>query len=261
METTELRLLTPVIEVGGRELHVADAVSPADPMWLHAYPEVAEAQYLESAASALRCIKLALRTVRVHPRRILDMGCGYGRVLRAIRAAYPNAEIAACDIVQDAVDFCAEHFDAVPVYSAPDVSQVELPGRFDLIWSGSLVTHLPDWTTVFRVLTDALSPGGLLVMTTIGRYSATQLRTRRDTYHLSEDRIEQLLADFDRDGFAYVDSEENRSAGIEGRYGVALASPAWTCRFVDQFPLRLVGYTERGWHDHLDVIALQRVGG
>ena len=119
---------------------------------------------------------------------------------------------------------------------------------------------MPDWTPVFRVLADALRPGGLLVMTTIGHYSASQLRTRRDTYHLSEDRVDELLANFDRDGFGYVDSDENRSAGIEGRYGIALASPAWTCRFVEQFPLRVVGYTERGWHDHLDVIALQRAG-
>ena len=127
METVGLRLETPIIKDRGRDLSVADAISPADPMWVHEYPDAAEAQYLESAASALRCIRLALRTVRGHPKRILDMGCGYGRVLRAIRAAYPNAEIAACDIVHDAVDFCVEHFDALPVYSEPDVSGSSSP--------------------------------------------------------------------------------------------------------------------------------------
>jgi SAM-dependent methyltransferase len=261
METTGLRLDVPLWEQSTQELRVSDAISEADAMWLRGIdPEAAEAQYLESAASAVRCIRLALLTADLNsPRRILDMGCGHGRVLRAIRAAYPEAELAACDIVRDAVDFCAEHFDALPVYSTPDISQVELPGKFDLIWSGSLVTHLPDWTPVFRTLSDALSAGGVMVMTTIGHPAASRLRAGRINYGLSDDAVGQLLAGFDRDGFAFVGSEGVRSAGIEGPYGMALASPAWICRFVEQFPLRMVGFLEHGWHDHLDVIALQRL--
>jgi SAM-dependent methyltransferase len=259
VDATALRLQRPLLDVDGQTLRVGDAISARDTMWPRdCEPEVAEQHYLASAASALRCIQLAASRVELHPRRILDMGCGHGRVLRALRAAYPEAEIAACDVVRDAVDFCAEHFDALPVYSEPDVSRVALPGRFDLIWSGSLVTHLPDWGPVFKALSDALVAGGLMVVSTIGRHAAARLRAGLITYGLSEEAIEDLLARFERAGFAYVDCASCRSEGITGSYGLALGSPAWTCLFLEQFPLRLVGYVERGWHDHLDVVSLQR---
>ena len=76
------------------------------------------------------------------PPRILDFPCGHGRVLRYLRAEFPQAEITACDLLRDGVDFCAANFGAIPVYSDPDPSRIGLPrDAFDLIWVGSLFTH------------------------------------------------------------------------------------------------------------------------
>src|SRR5262249_37742284 len=73
------------------------------------------------------------------PKRILDLPCGHGRVLRYLRAAFPEAEITACDLLADGVDFCASTFGAIGVYSDTDLSLIKLPkDNFDLIWVGSL---------------------------------------------------------------------------------------------------------------------------
>jgi hypothetical protein len=59
-----------------------------------------------------------------------------------LKAAFPGAELTACDIDRDAVEFCAETFGAVPVCAETRPEQIRFDREFDLIWSGSLFTHL-----------------------------------------------------------------------------------------------------------------------
>ena len=47
---------------------------------------------------------------------MLDFACGHGRVMRTLKAAFPDALLTACDIDRDGVDFCARTFGAAPVY-------------------------------------------------------------------------------------------------------------------------------------------------
>src|SRR5204863_8296827 len=71
--------------------------------------------YFATSQWALQPIRLALLAARRdRVGRILDLPCGYGRVMRAIRAEFPEAHITACDIDPHAVDFCAETFGATP---------------------------------------------------------------------------------------------------------------------------------------------------
>src|SRR5215467_1819452 len=81
--------------------------------------------YRSVGQSAMRCIKLAMLAAGKDDfARILDFGCGYGRVLRVLRAAFPAAELTACDLLGSAVDFCAETFGAKRVYSSEDVAEI-----------------------------------------------------------------------------------------------------------------------------------------
>ena len=106
---------------------------------------------------------------------MLDMPCGHGRVTRALRAAFPAAELVACDIDTDGVSFCRDRFGAVPVASCPDPMAVELPGTFDLIWVGSLFTHLPSasWHPFLQLFARSLVRGGVLCFTAAGPPSPT----------------------------------------------------------------------------------------
>src|SRR5262245_38284150 len=99
--------------------------------------------YLSVTYSAIAQIGHAMTACGITSfERVLDLPCGHGRAMRGLRAAFPEAELTACDVNREGVDFCAERFGAVPVYSDPDPERIPLEGTYDLIWVGSLLTHL-----------------------------------------------------------------------------------------------------------------------
>jgi trans-aconitate methyltransferase len=212
--------------------------------------------YAESGLSALRSIRLAMLAVgKRDVARIMDFPCGHGRSLRVLKAAFPAAELIAADIDPDAIEFCARVLGATPLqsgYSPPS----EAPQDVDLIWCGSLLTHLdsPRWNGFLGFFERSLGPGGLLVFTTHGHAMADQLRTV--TVRDFARPVENLLADHERYGFAYSDYYD-----APKEYGVSLSSPAWVCRELRRLPgLGLVLYTEAGWHSAQDLVACVKGG-
>jgi SAM-dependent methyltransferase len=150
----------PSIREGAAELQFSTVISPKDHMW-----NTGSQWYYDVGKSALDCIRSALATARIKPASILDLPSGHGRVCRMLRAAFPEAHLTVCDLDHDAVDFCAAQFNAVPVYSHEDIRRVRLDQSFDLIWCGSLLTHLDrqQWPDFLGFFSDHLSPDGLLV--------------------------------------------------------------------------------------------------
>ena len=227
-------------------------LSPSDTMFAGS-----ENHYFSVGRSALRCIRSAQGAAKLNePGNILDLPCGYGRVLRTMRAAWPTAEITACDLEREGVDFCARAFGAIPVYSDVDPRSVELlPGSFDLIWVGSLLTHLnrSSWSDFLECFERWLKPGGLLVFSTHGRRVAARMESGID-YGLERDACAGLLLEFKRDGFAYRDYPGQTS------YGISLASPMFVLKELllgDSW--RIVSYGETMWDDHHDVVACQKI--
>src|SRR5262245_51367972 len=102
--------------------------------------------YLSIGISSNRAINSVLAHAPHQVQTILDLPRGYGRRLRFLKARFPHATICACDIQPEAVEFCRRAFDVEAVVSSKDFDKVSLPGLFDLIWSGSLLTHLDDPT-------------------------------------------------------------------------------------------------------------------
>src|SRR4029453_9635557 len=63
--------------------------------------------YFAVAQGALECIRVALLAAgKQDVRSILDLPCGHGRVLRKLKAEFPDAALTGCDIERDGVDFC-----------------------------------------------------------------------------------------------------------------------------------------------------------
>ncbi|MGH2980190.1 MAG: glycosyltransferase family 92 protein, partial [Solirubrobacterales bacterium] len=211
-------------------------------------------RYFEWGPAALRCVEAAVECARrLLPRgaaepawsnRILVFPSGRGQVLRVIRAAYPDARITACDLDRDAVDFCAEVFDAVPLYADEDPARIETDAAFDLIWCGSLFTHLDSgrWLPFLEFLEARLRPWGLLLLATNGRHLAPRLGPPE----MEVERAEEMRAEFAQTGFSHRDG-----LGLSGRYdrdgrglsgwGTTIASLAWMCRRLEARPgLRLL---------------------
>jgi SAM-dependent methyltransferase len=181
--------------------------------------------------------------------RILDLPCGHGRVLRALRAVFADAAITACDVNRDGVDFCAAQFEAKPAYSTANPHDIPLDGEFDLIWVGSLLTHLDAarCRAFLGVLCDRLAPGGLLLVSSHGRDAVN--RWRHDDI-----RLTQIRTGFEVDGFGYADH-----AGVSG-YGTSAFTPGWLAgELYDREDVMLTGYAERGLADHQDLATILKL--
>ena len=231
-------------------------IDPADGMYR--FCDQDQSYYFHAAQSALQCVRVALLLAgKDEVERILDLPSGHGRILRSLKAEFPAARLTACDITREAVDFCAEVLGARPVYAGENPAELKIDETFDLIWCGSLLTHLDEnrWRDVLTLFSAVLEPQGVLVFTTGGRYVAEGQRSGEITYHgLPPEALREMLADYDRDGFGY------RDFPYATGYGTAIAKPAWVCSRLERFPsFKLLAYTERGWDRHQDVIACQKL--
>lgn len=241
---------------------VSEEISPRDHMF-----KVKE-RYLRSGRRGLDCIRLGMVAAGLAGvGSALDLPCGHGRVLRWIKAEFPAARLGACDIDHDGVDFCAATFGATPVYGHEEPEAIEIDAPYELIWCGSLFTHLPParWEGFLDLFERALAPGGLLVLTTHGRQIAARLRDpeRRRVY--SPIDHDALLADYERDGIGYAeyahDPEYRARLSLPSAYGISLVTPAVLCGMLARRPqLRLVGFTEGRFNDQ-DVVSVVRSPG
>jgi len=228
---------------------VVDEISPRDVIYKSGGPD----QYFFWGGQALEAIERYMALMKLPAvKTVLDLPCGHGRVLRFLRAAFPNAAIDACDIDHDAVDFCTDKFGARPIYSTTDLASVPLQESYDLIWCGSLLTHVhaDQWHGLLQLFSAHLSDTGSLVFTTHGRPNVDRLKSKRNELGLSDWAVTAILSDFERFGFGYQNFP-NRDG-----YGISLSSASWVCSQVFQTEgLRLAGYQEGGWGGMQDTVA------
>jgi SAM-dependent methyltransferase len=233
-----------------RELEFIRDIAPQDGMNMSG-----RERYYRLGLAALAYIRLALQVAGARePRNILDLPSGYGRVLRMLKAAFPDAGLTAGDIDRAAVDFCVETFGAIPAYSTEDPSDLRLAGDYDLIWCGSLLTHLDveGWRRFLPWFERHLGEGGILVFTTHGRLHADEVRSGRQKFPVTD--LGELVVGYEREGFGY-----QRYLDWEWDYGISLSSPAWVCRELERCPsLELLMYTERGWYGRQDAVTCVR---
>jgi|HubBroStandDraft_6_1064221.scaffolds.fasta_scaffold116808_2 SAM-dependent methyltransferase len=218
-------------------------------MMYEGYP----AHYFSSGYSALFCVRRALdKAAGKVPDSILDFGCGHGRVLRSLAADFPHAGLTAADVDSGGVNFCVKTFGAVPVYSNTDFSRLVFNTKFDLIWVGSVFTHLRSerWMSLLEVFRSILTEDGLLVFSTHGSDAERRLREGQCQWcGLEADRVARILRDYDERGFGYSDYRKSHD------YGFSLSSPEWVSPQIAEVGLELVLYQNNGWDDCQDVWA------
>ncbi len=241
----------------GEALKAASAViSPNDDMLWNDLPE----HYFRAGASALENVLRALEeTSAPEPRRILDLPCGHGRVMRLLRAAFPDARIFGCDLLLDGVDFCARKLGAIPVPSEKDPADIPIRDEVGLIWCGSLVTHLEDeaFRRFLRFFAERLSPGGIAVFSAHGEEAVRRMTEKTFSYGLDPGREEAMIRSYRDSGFGYANYRKTDD------YGISLSSQAWITEACSSLPhgVRLAASRERAWDDHHDIHVLQRPGG
>lgn len=241
---------------------VVDVVSPNDTM----LAGEDFAHYLSVGISAIANVTSALQAHgSPPPKSILDMPCGHGRVTRALKSAFPASELFACDIDEDGVRFCARAFTARPLVSRPDFRMLDFGRKFDLIWVGSLVTHLPADVIMdfFACMLRHLAERGVAVVSTHGAYVAgrivSSLLQGGDAYGVPNPQGWQMLEDYFSAGFGYGDYPST-DLSVQ-RYGVSLATRRWMCDAVTRSGGHVISYNDHAWDRHHDVLAFARRAG
>jgi SAM-dependent methyltransferase len=211
--------------------------------------------YVRDSRSALDLIlKAMLQTGKADVSTILDFPCGYGRVIRHLRAAFPEASITACDIDIDGVHFCVQQFGTEAIASTPDFRGLNLNKTFDLIWCGSLFSHLPrhKFIDCLDLLSRSLAPDGIALFTSHGRFSAIRQRG----VYLPTEAFDPMLGQYHASGFGYADYEHSFSPN---EYGVTLSSFSFIAEaLANDTSIRIVSMTERAWSDHQDAVVIQK---
>ncbi|MCM3904107.1 MAG: class I SAM-dependent methyltransferase [Pyrinomonadaceae bacterium] len=230
-----------------RELlrQVKSEISPGDGMYVGD-----GAHYFKVGLSAIRCIEEALDAAPLpFVKQVLDLPCGHGRVLRFLNRRFPEAKFTASDLDRKGVDFCARHFCAEPVYSDPNPDRFSLGRRFDLIWCGSLVTHLNDRgiRSLLAFFARHLKPDGLLIFTTHGERVIQLMQNQEFEYGIAAESVAPIIEAYRKEGFGFADYP-GASA-----YGVSLTSPEWIRRAAAVSGLGEVYFRAHGWDDHQDV--------
>ena len=233
-------LLTTGLWLGDESIASDDAMFSGD---IH--------HYLRVGADAARIIEFNVVSL-LDVASVLDLPCGHGRVLRHLIRLFPNAKFTACDIDRSGVDFCRSKLSATGVYSNEEFD-IEFDRDFDVMWVGSLITHLPETATrkFFEFAFRNLSKKGVLVVTSHGVCALDRLSP--EDYGLTPSAIQTIQDQFAASGYGYADFETARD------YGVSVISGDWFDEyFAGRTDVVLHRFLPRRWDDHQDVLVIRR---
>jgi SAM-dependent methyltransferase len=233
---------------------ISKEIGPHDGMFVPGVPG-SDVHYFSVGRSAIEVIaQVMVATRKTRFGKVLDLPCGGGRVTRHLVKFFPDSEIFISELDHRNESFTAATFGAKPIVASPDFT--DKPSQtFDLIFVGSLVTHLDEvkFRTALRWFTSALAPDGILVLTTSGRRA--DYCERYQNRCIDPGLWEGVSKDFLTRGFGYVETERNSA----GSYGFTLAAASWVSRLVEDDPtIRLASVQESAWDNHQDIFGIQK---
>jgi SAM-dependent methyltransferase len=198
--------------------------------------------------------------------RILDFGCGCGRITRFLNELGDRCEVHAADANVRHAAWCAENLPRVrTVHNALAPPLPYAAESFELVYTVSVLTHLnaAGGARWLAELERILAPGGLLVVTTHGPGAVEIIRdspTHQGMFAMTAAEAQEILDGFAERPFAFRPyagaALEAANAGPE--YGNSFVHPShiegqWTRGRLEL--LRILPGGLRGWQD---VVVLRR---
>lgn len=107
---------------------------------------------------------------RFDGKRVLDFGCGSGRVLRQYLGEAQRAEFWGCDIDGPSIAWLAENL-SPPLHCFQNGREPPLrfeEGSLDLIWAMSVFTHIENWSPWLLEMHRVLRADGILIASFLG---------------------------------------------------------------------------------------------
>lgn len=112
-------------------------------------------------------LHIAEQVVALRPRRVLELGCNRGRNVAAIRSLAPTVDVVGVDINAAAIEAGRET--GLPLYIADEGFVARQPaGAFDVIFTVSVLDHIPEPEPVLREMLRASATGVVLLEPWVG---------------------------------------------------------------------------------------------
>jgi 2-polyprenyl-3-methyl-5-hydroxy-6-metoxy-1,4-benzoquinol methylase len=143
-------------------------------------------------------------------RRLLDWGCGCGRVTGLLLKYFEGAEVHGCDIDRQTIEWCAEHLPKGRFSTVTTSPPTEFPDDFfDVVVACSVLTHLSqdkqeEWLAELRRI---IPPGGLAALSVSGQFLARAYPNRDfvvpdlETTGISDRTLDPTLKGIAPDGY------------------------------------------------------------
>jgi ubiquinone/menaquinone biosynthesis C-methylase UbiE len=220
-------------------------------------------QYFSIGNDALSiCVHALIDNKLSPPKKILDFPSGSGRVLRHLKSYFKDSLITACDLYEDHLNFCVNNFQVNGMLSEVDISKLNVKEPFDLIFVGSLLTHLPliQYENLLEFLHKSLNQNGIAIVTTEGRFSI--YAHYNNFKFIDNDKFKIAEDEYNKNGFGFVDyNHDFIKSNFEKHetYGLTLTHPSFLInKIMNMKGLSVVGHKERAWNRHQDIYILQK---
>ena len=201
---------------------------------------------------------------------LLDFGCGYGRVNRVLAQNFDPQKISVFDIDQTAASFCAKEFGVKAIKFNQNWDWHEAPFEtYDLIWVGSVFTHLskPHTNEMLGFLATLLQENGVLIFTTHGEEAIQRLASG-----FFGEQFQAYLAEvrdnYDKTGFHFIPYQQPDLDILpfehkkQQDFGMTWMSEAYVRKIMADITggdLRLLEFKPKGWEGVQDAFFFERV--
>jgi SAM-dependent methyltransferase len=191
-----------------------------------------------------------------HYSRILDFGCGCGRVLRWLDDLPSEVELHGCDIDADAIAWLSENIPHARVVRNDGLPPLPYPDDFfDLVYNYSVFTHLPEvyqdrWLAELNRVTR---PGGVLLLTVSGDHPFAGFIASLREAGADPGKWDRVY----RNGrMVYVEDDSWTGGPFPDFYHSAFHPPRYIFEHWTKF-LELKAYITRGARDFQDLLILR----
>ncbi|MFH1890288.1 MAG: methyltransferase domain-containing protein [Candidatus Kuenenbacteria bacterium] len=146
--------------------------------------------------------KLLPLLVNVKNKKILDAGCGTGRL--TVKLAKMGAQVSALDISPKILNILKLKNPEIKTMTA-DAERIPLgDNQFDYVTAAFLIVHLQDPVIFFNEAWRVLKTGGALIVTNINQKKPPELKTRSGLISIESyyHRPEKIISELEKLGFA-----------------------------------------------------------
>jgi ubiquinone/menaquinone biosynthesis C-methylase UbiE len=197
--------------------------------------------------------------------RILDFGCGCGRMTRHLNNI-EGIDAYGIDINPELVSWCQKALPGVRTFASPEAAPMPLPDDFfDVAYSLSVFTHLPadrsqGW---LHDIARVLASGGGFIATTQGYRALEVIQTsplHQQMFGLNERATHNLVARLEAEQFLFIPYRENvlKAAKATSSYGNAFIHEHYIAQHWAHAGFEVLEYLPGGLRDWQDIVVLLR---